>query len=292
MQKLLLNIKDHFVLYKYALSNLLVKPPVFDGTTSQLTLQSNIDSPNYQNWCSQFSLNTNYHRKFWEHIFILDNLFKNNMLQKNKKGIGFGVGGEPLTAIFAKYGCQVVSTDLDPGDQRAQAWIKGQQHSSELMNLYKSNIIDLETFNKNCSFEYLDMNHIPEHHLKHEYDFTWSSCSLDHLGTLEASIAFICNSLKCIKPGGVAIHTTEYNLTSNKHTLTKGPVVFFRKKDIEYLVKKFTKEGYLIKFSPYSGFKKLDLHYDTPPYKINNHLKLKYGKYLITSIGLIIKRPN
>jgi hypothetical protein len=56
------------------------------------------------------------------------------------------------------------------------------------------------------------------------YDFIWSSCSLEHLGSLELGEQFIYNSLKHLKPGGVCPHD-EYNAQSILHR-EKGAVSF------------------------------------------------------------------
>jgi hypothetical protein len=67
------------------------------------------------------------------------------------------------------------------------------------------------------------------------FDFLWSSCSLEHLGSLEAGMDFVKQSTDLLKPGGVAVYTTEFNVSSNDETLTSGPLVVYRKRDVEKL---------------------------------------------------------
>ena len=74
------------------------------------------------------------------------------------------------------------------------------------------------------------MNRIP--HLEPAYDFCWSICSMEQLGSIERGLAFVEKSLSVLKPGGVAIHTTEFNYLSEDETIDNGSTVLFRKKDI------------------------------------------------------------
>ncbi|MBV5337004.1 MAG: hypothetical protein J0653_03215, partial [Deltaproteobacteria bacterium] len=68
-------------------------------------------------------------------------------------------------------------------------------------------------------------------------DFCWSSCSLEHLGSIKAGLDFIKASLKTLKVGGVAVHTTEYNVSSDEATIDNNPtLVLFRRCDIQGLV--------------------------------------------------------
>ena len=53
------------------------------------------------------------HRKLWEWIFIIEALSERGMLTAGRRGLGFGVGQDPLAAIFASHGVSVVATDVD-----------------------------------------------------------------------------------------------------------------------------------------------------------------------------------
>jgi len=51
------------------------------------------------------------HRKMWEWLFVAEVLRERGMLALGHTGLGFGVGQEPLVALFAAAGCDVVATD-------------------------------------------------------------------------------------------------------------------------------------------------------------------------------------
>ena len=123
------------------------------------------------------------------------------------------------------------------------------------------------------------------------YDFTWSSCAFEHLGSIEKGIQFVINSTKCLRSGGIAVHTTEFNLSSNEDTFENEGLVFFRKKDIEDLIARLEQSGCIV--APLNltiGERVEDGFIDLPPFKNSPHLKLALFGYLTTSIGLIIKK--
>jgi len=236
-----------------------------------------------------------FHRKLWEYIYIAQALYERGMLSEGKNGLGFAVGTEPLPALFARYGCQITATDLNAGSQASATWSAANQHADSLSVLYKPELCAKEQFYKNVRFKYLDMNNIsPE---ETGYDFCWSSCAFEHLGSIELGKLFIKNMINCLKPGGVAVHTTEYNLSSNQDTLTEGWNVVFRRQDFEEMVEELTAQGHFVE--------PLDFRLDgtywddlvaippyEPPYISTPHFKLILGDYISTSFGLIIRKAE
>ena len=108
---------------------------------------------------------------------------------------------------------------------------------------------------------------------------------------MEKGAEFIYNSLKCLKNGGIAVHTTEFNVSSNTETWSSEDLYVFRKCDIETIIHECRQQGYNISINWNFGTSFTDYHVDVPPYNHNPHLKLKLGDYTVTSIGLIITKP-
>ncbi|MBU3574764.1 hypothetical protein ICN43_02870 [Polynucleobacter sp. UK-Mo-2m-Kol15] len=134
------------------------------------------------------------------------------------------------------------------------------------------------------------MNQIPNSFFD-QYDFVWSACALEHLGSLQHGAEFIKNSLKYLKPGGVAVRTTEFNLSSNDATLESPSCSIYREKDITQLVQELEQEGYDVKpLDLNTGGSSVDNYIDTPPYGFSPHLKLELASFVVTSIGLIISK--
>lgn len=263
--------------------------PSLEAISSQLCTATQFSSPIYKQWCDQFHEAPRLHRKQWEFVYVLEALNATGVLSPGKRGIGFGCGKEPLPAVMASRGCDVLATDLDVDSAIEQGWSASNQHSGKLDDLYWPGICSKEDFIRRVSYSSVNMNEISE--TLTDFDFTWSSCAFEHLGSIEKGLQFVINSTKCLKPGGVAIHTTEFNLSSNEDTFENESLVFFRKKDIEELVVRLEQSGCTV--APLNltiGERVEDGFVDLPPFKNAPHLKLALFGYLTTSIGLIITK--
>ncbi|MCT0229474.1 methyltransferase type 11 [Synechococcus sp. CS-1324] len=231
------------------------------------------------------------HRKLWEWCAISEALEERGMLVDGREGIGFAVGKEPLASMFASYGPTVTATDYPSGDIASQ-WNESGQLAKGIEDSNWPGLISHQEFQDRVKFRPVDMNRLSVLDSK-VYDFMWSSCSFEHLGSLEAGINFVCNSLELLQPGGLAVHTTEYNVSSNEDTIKNGDSVIYRRRDIEALDRRLRLQNAAIENLDFeAGSEPNDIGYDYPPYYSHNrqHIKLKLGDYISTSILLIIRK--
>lgn len=245
----------------------------------------------YKRWCDELSEVPNFHRKQWEFVFVMQALWERGCIAAGKKGLVFAVGGEPLPAMFAKYRCNILSTDIFPEQGIAKGWGDTGQLCFGIESLNTRGICDDETFNELVSYRAVDMNAIPGD--LQDFDFNWSSCSFEHLGTLEKGFDFLKNQLKTLKPGGWSVHTTEYNISSNDDTQENNDTVIYRQRDIEKIITELRNEGHFVEEVDFSvGGLPEDFMVDVEPHKQDVHVKLQVGKYVVTSIGLIIQKKK
>lgn len=256
---------------------------------SMLCTKRTLLSDEFQYWAGLFTKSGRLHRKSWEWCFIAQALREHGVLVPGKSGLGFGVGEEPLSSCFASFGASILATDLDLHDSSVAGWTTTSQHADNKGKLNKLGICPKREFENLLEFEFANMNDIPKKY-RGKFDFVWSSCSLEHLGSIENGVTFILNSVDCLKPGGIAVHTTEFNVSSDLDTIEKGPTVLFRRKDIEDVIEKVKSFGYLARINWDYGDLPEDYYVDIPPYSHNPHLKLRIGKYVVTSIGLVISK--
>ena len=265
--------------------------PQMTGLISQLPTMNQMTSETYQRWLAEMREQDRVHRKQWEYVYILQALLENNLLKSGVRGVGFGVGKEPIPAVLANRGCTILATEINIEKPNEGGWVKGKSVDQMLEDLNDRGICDSGKFAELVSFRDIDMNNIPPD--ISNFDFTWSCCSLEHLGSLRRGEDFIFNSLKCLKPGGLAVHTTEFTL-AKKRTVESGSTVFYRKSDIISLAQRLEAEGHEIALNFSNGRRFLDWYVDFSPYRNRKHLKLIVSKQwkllLATSIGLIIKK--
>lgn len=266
--------------------------PQFETPVSQLATEGQFYSPKFKYWCGELHESFKMHRKLWEYCYVMEVLEHFQMLQPGRTALGFGVGKEPIPALLAKFGISVLASDQDFRAAQEQGWASSDQYTQEQTALNSRGICDPKKFDKLAHLTTIDMNHIPASE-EGKFDIVWSCCSLEHLGSIEAGLEFIKNSVKCLKPGGIAIHTTEFNLSSNQHTLFQGGTVLFRQQDIVRVACELSKMGYDVielNFNPGSGV--LDRYVDLPPYSIDQHVKLQIENFHCTSIGIIVCKPR
>ncbi|WP_426957075.1 SAM-dependent methyltransferase [Muricoccus radiodurans] len=267
-----------------------LEPPCLSHPVSQICTAGQMEGPDYAGWCASFGEAPRQHRKQWEFCWILAVLQAAGMLRPGVRALGFGTGREPIPSVLAAQGVEVLATDAPPDLDGTQGWDSTGQHAAGLMALHHPAILDEATFRARVSFRPVDMNAIPSDLAG--FDACWSSCCFEHLGGIEAGLNFVENSLRTLRPGGVAVHTTEFNLGSNEETLESPGLSLFRRRDIESLLDRLAGKGHrLWPLNLHPGDAPVDAHVDAPPYALP-HLKILAAEHITTSIGLVVQRAE
>jgi hypothetical protein len=260
--------------------------PTLKNVVSQLCTASQFGTSEYLSWCKRLKKEPQKSRKLWEYVFILSALEQSGALKSGNSGIGFGTGQEPLPSFFASLEIDVLATDAPA--EIAEAWTATMQCSTSAEMLFDEGIVERERFERHVRHALVDMNSIPSD--LRGYDFCWSSCALEHLGSIDKGLSFIENSLDCVKPGGVVVHTTEFNLDSNSETIDNEGTVLFRRRDIELLSRKLALAGHeVFPLNLCTGDEKVDHYIDVPPFSLP-HLKLQVSGFTTTSFGLVVRK--
>jgi SAM-dependent methyltransferase len=263
-------------------------PPSLTRPTSQLCTSEQMAEPAYRRWAAALAQAPVQHRKLWEFCFIMAVLEDRGMTRPGCRGLGFGVGREPIPSLLAQHGVEVLATDAPAELVESQGWAVTGQHAMAVEALHHPGIVDAASFARLVGFRTLDMNDIPDD--LDGFDFCWSSCAFEHLGSIERGLAFVENSLRPLKPGGIAVHTTEFNLSSTEDTIEIDQLSLFRKPDIEALLSRLIDAGHEVApLNLYLGGGEIDRHVDLPPYALP-HLKLLLDPYVSTSIGLVVRK--
>jgi len=243
--------------------------------------------PDFAEFCRLIGTPMGLHRKLWEFAFIYEHLKRAGVLVPGRRGLVFGVGLEMLPSLFARMGVAITATDAPADDN---GWGPSQARSAD--QLFYPNLVDREVFDRQVRFEPCDMNDIPAQ--LRDYDFCWSSCAFEHLGSIQNGLDFVITSVeKTLKVGGVACHTTELNLTSDEDTIESAGFSLYRKKDLERLCAALTERGHRVeplRIEP--GDLTPDYLVDAPPYHQHLHLKLlvENSPYITTSVGIVARR--
>jgi hypothetical protein len=257
---------------------------------SELCKAKDFQTKWYQRWCKEINEVPRLHRKQWEYVYILQALWERGCIGKGKKGLVFAVGTEPLPSVLAKHGCEILATDIHLEKGHKLGWDSKDELCFGIESLNNRQLCEDELFYKKVKYQPVNMNNIPVDITG--YDFNWSSCSFEHLGSIRKGLDFLKNQMKTLKPGGWAIHTTEFNISSNDLTMDNDKnTVIFRQRDIDSIVNELRENGHFVEEIDYSlGGLPQDFQVDFFPYKQDVHLKLQLYEFVVTSIGLIIQK--
>ena len=261
-----------------------ISQPTLQALVSQACTAHQFKEATYGRLVGAIGQDARFHRKQWEYVYILRALEQYGLLSADVSGIGFGCGKEPLVALMAREGVRVTATDIAPMGEADTHW-----GSRSVMDLFYGGICSEERFLRQVQFREVNMNQIPD--ALGPYDFCWSCCALEHLGSLAAGMDFIVNALNCVKPGGLAIHTTEFNVSSDTETLESSGLSLYRRIDLLRLQDRLLEDGHsLLPLNFYTGSLPEDQYVDLPPYEQKVHLKLQIQQYQVTSFGLVIRK--
>jgi hypothetical protein len=270
------------------------------GLQSKMSTQADIQSDWVSHWCGELKIPVLFHRKLWELGYVLQAMYENGHMRSGARGLGFGAGSEPIASYLASLGVGSTVTDLPVEDAAAAGWVDTGQHAS-LEAAYHPNLVTREAFDQLVDFRFVDMNAIPQD--LRGYDFCWSVCAFEHLGSIAQGLAFVENALATLRPGGMAVHTTEFNIENDGPTVDNWPSVMFQQQHMEALAERLRAQGHQVapfNFDPGSGV--LDRFIDLPPWSHDNppklaawlghprHLKVGADGFIATCFGLVITK--
>lgn len=278
--------------------------PQHVGIKSKATTQADLESDWAAYWLSEYKIPLIFHRKLWEVCFLNQALYEHGMINPGRRGLGFGCGVESFPSYFASRGVYVVVTDAPPDHAQTAGWTKGTQYASNLETLHKRELVSHDEFDKHVTHRFVDMNAIPPD--LRDFDFCWSICALEHLGSIAKGLDFIENSLETLRPGGVAVHTTEFNFLDDEDTVDNWVTVYYQRKHFVDLRNRLEANGHKIAPLDFDvGNSILDKFIDLPPFRQNAktetelswlknepHLKVSSDGFVVTCFGLVITKAQ
>ena len=305
IEPLAFNIKQMGYTLARQLANALPPPGPTEARQvdllNSLSTQAAIESDWARHWCNELKIPVIYHRKVWELAFVLQSIHNAGHMRPGARGLGFGCGQESLPSYFAARDMTIVATDQAPQSAERAGWVQTGQHTTAVEQCFMPHLVDRARFDRNVGMRFVDMNGIPDD--LSGFDFCWSICALEHLGSIDRGLAFIENSLKTLRPGGLSVHTTEFNIRDEGGTVDNWPTVAFQRRHMERITARLRAQGHKVAPFDYSlGDGPLDRFVDLPPFShdlpehINTwlgqpaHIKLAMDGLVVTCIGIVVEK--
>jgi hypothetical protein len=255
-------------------------PPTLEHPVSQLCTASQFAEPAFEEIAEAMALPKVMHRAVWEPVYIVSVLATEGVIAPGLRALGFGCGKERIPAVLASRGVTVLASD-QPGPEPKE----------RLDGMFDAKVIHREDYDRLVSFFPIDMNDLPGG-LEGQFDALWSASAIQQLGSIRRGQDFVERSLVALRPGGIAVHSFEFNLTSNEGTVEAHDHAMWRRRDVEALASRLQAGGHeVLPLNFHPGHDRQDEAIDTPPYGLP-HLKLFIGPYLQTSFGFAVRKKK
>jgi SAM-dependent methyltransferase len=252
-----------------------------------------------RNWILALKHEPMISRGHWQWAYVLQVLEDSGMLAPGRRGLGFGCGKEMLPSYLASRGVEVLATDLPLRHLDRSIW---RNATAAADDLHHAELVPRAEFDRLVTVDHVDMNAIPP--TLAGFDFCWSVCSMEHVGSIAGAMAFVENSLATVKPGGVAIHTSEINVNAAGPTSNNDPIAMPQRADFEALAAKLAAAGHEVGPLDFDfGDSAIDRFIDVPPYLNgmdpairaqwpggNPHIKISVYGFPATPFGLWVRR--
>lgn len=258
-------------------------PPTLEHPVSQLCTATQFSEGAFAEIAGAMALGTRLHRSIWEAVWIASVLATHGCVVPGKRALGLGVARERVAALLASRAVRVHAIRLA---ETAEPHLS-QQHAA--LQLFYPEILPIDDFDMLVSMEDGDALD-PVRGIAADYDGVWSMGVLRRLDSVAVAGDFIRRSLDALRPGGVAAHTLDLNLSSEADGAVAGHLSFHRA-ELDALVLRLVRDGYeVLPVNLYPGHDAADAIVDAPPFGLP-HLKVLAGLATVGSFGLAIRRP-
>jgi SAM-dependent methyltransferase len=257
---------------------------------SRAPVLDDIRSPWFAYWSRELDIAVRPHRKIWEYAAVLQAFYEAGVLKPGARALGFGVGDEPLPSYLAGLGLHVLASD-EPGQ-------------TEPERIFQSRYIGEADFAARVEVSDIDLSRFNDPSLR-DFDALWSCGVINEFDAVHIAEEAVIHAMDALRPGGVAVHTTEFAFAPDEPEETAGQL-FFPASFFERLADGLNGRGHNV--APLSfglGEAALDAYVDLEPPGLEQapklqtlwrmehgapHLKVAAGDALITSFTLIVRR--
>jgi hypothetical protein len=258
-------------------------PPDLEQPGSQLCTASQFADPVFSEIIEAMGVRPTRTRAKWEHAWMISVLATAGLIAPGRRGLAIDAARERVASLVASRGAEVLAIGSETGDERAM--------EARRSRLFYPEIIHIEEFDRLvrfAAFEPTAIGSFPEASM----DFCFSFGMPGRLRSIEATLAFLEASLAPLRPGGLALHCLDFNLTSDKTTWELPNLVILRRSDIETLAERLAPAGHrIIGFNTHPGTEQMDEQVSAAPTSTRGH-RQRHGVVVATSFGLAIRKAG
>ncbi|WP_237213955.1 hypothetical protein [Falsiroseomonas oryziterrae] len=256
-------------------------PPDLDQPGSQLCTRAQFDEPAFLEIATAMGFRPAVSRAQWEQVWAASVLATEGLIRAGRRVLLIESGSERLGALLASRDVLVTATGSAASPRAAEL---------RRTQLFYPEVIRIEDFDRFVAFAQAtpaDISGLPG-----GFDACVSFGLPTRLGSTAAALDAFEASLAPLRPGGIALHSFAFNLTSDTRSWELPNLVILRRSDIEALATRLHAAGHrLLPLNLHPGVHPEDEQVTTEVGAVHA-LRQRHGFLVATSFGLAIRKAG
>ena len=209
--------------------------PTLADPVTQIATGEQLREPVVGGWMARLRPKGVSGPEHWRKVYTLQALRRYGMLEEGALGVGFERSASGMPAALAALGTRVVAVfPARPGAQPKPAALK--------RDLADRAPCSKAVFDANVSARIASWRRLPPDLAN--FDYLWSSRANEVLYSVAAAAQFVEDSMRCLRPGGLAIHTFGYDLAPSGRSIPSSKRVMMQQGDIERIALLLVSRGH------------------------------------------------
>lgn len=263
-----------------------LEAPLMDRPVCQLCTAGQFDEPAFAEIAQALALAPRLHRKVWEQVYIVSALATEGAIAEGRTAVALGGERARVAALLASRGMGVTVL--------GQAGRLTPRETKDGLHLFYPEIVHLDDFERLVRYAEADLRAADDLSalVGAGYDTLFTCGALHRLGRIEAALHMIEAAMALLRPGGIAVHTFDFNVGADEETLDTEEGCLPRRRDIEALILRLGAAGHeVLPLNLHPGHDEADGQVDVPPFGLP-HLKVEVQRHVASSIGLTIRKAR
>lgn len=212
---------------------LSLNPATLCAPVSQMCASAQLREDIFRQWYDRLSIARLSQPDQWKIVYVLQALTRYGFLGDGATGLGFIVDGDPVVDGMKSTGCDLML--VDQGDAGAES--------------LESDNVDHKPVG-NAASGFADYGGIRRTRIGEvpgdlrDFDFVWSHSITDRLNSIRDAFFFIEDSLRCLSPGGLAVHVVRASGNGGDNGQSGRRPLAFARQDIQRLALNIVSNGH------------------------------------------------
>jgi hypothetical protein len=210
-------------------------PPSLADPVTQVATAAQLREPVAGGWMARLRPKGTSGPEHWRKVYTLQALRRYGMLEPGAVGLGFESTPSGMPAALAAMGTKVVAAfPARGGTPPKLAALK--------RDLADRAPCSKTVFEENVSTRIVSWRRLPADLVN--FDFLWSTRANEILYSVAATAAFVEETMACLRPGGLAVHTFGYDLAPSGRKIPSTDRIMLQQGDIERIALLLVSRGH------------------------------------------------